>query len=426
MPAWNKKVLDREELKKLYVEQRLSLAKIGQIYNCDAGVILRNMREFVIPSRTLSEATTKIPVTKDQLIQWYWKEKLSMFDIANKLRCTHSAIVYKFQKLGIKSRGNLGLTPPVRLTKETLEYFYNNGLSLKKIAKVLHRSRGGVERKFRKFGLTSRENSNRACKYKKFDFSGNLKEKAYMIGFRLGDLNVRRRVSVIQVRCSTTHKAQVKLIKKMFSPYTTPHSWEAKRGTIEIVCLVNGSFEFLLAKEDCVPGWVLDEGFLFWAFFAGYADAEGSMVLLKSNGVRIKKTFSFSLTSYDLGILTTLAKVLLGFGVNSRLYMSAPKGTLVKSALARQKIYYSNEDAWRLDVAQKQSLWILIQYWKQYSRHGEKIQRLKLAERNLVNRNSLDGRGIKKINLDIPEINTHLRPFQGLKQKSFLPSPVAL
>ena len=106
--------------------------------------------------------------------------------------------------------------------------------------------------------------------------------------------------------------------------------------------------------------------------------------------------------------------------------MSAPKGTLVKSALARQKIYYSNKDAWRLDVAQKQSLWILIQYWKHYSKHGEKIERLKLAEQNLVHRNLLDGRGVKKISLDIPDINTHLRPFQGLKQKSFLPSPVAL
>ena len=118
MRPWNKRVLDRKELRRLYLNERLSLAKIGKIYECDANVILRNLREYGILTRKLSEATVKVPISREQLVRWYWKDGLSMFEIADRLGCTHSAVVYKFQKLGIKSRGHLGLTPPLNLTRE--------------------------------------------------------------------------------------------------------------------------------------------------------------------------------------------------------------------------------------------------------------------------------------------------------------------
>lgn len=48
------------------------------------------------------------------------------------------------KKYGIKSRGRLGLTKPIKISKEKLEYLYHDRkLSAVKIAKILHRSKGG-------------------------------------------------------------------------------------------------------------------------------------------------------------------------------------------------------------------------------------------------------------------------------------------
>ncbi len=72
------------------------------------------------------------PISKRDLRKLYFKDKLSMFQIADKLGCTHSAIVYKFKKFKIKSRGHLGLTKPIKLTKTGFEYLYYKKLFLLK------------------------------------------------------------------------------------------------------------------------------------------------------------------------------------------------------------------------------------------------------------------------------------------------------
>jgi len=58
--------------------------------------------------------------------------------------------------------------------------------------------------------------------YEKRPFSGSLEEKAYMIGFRLGDLNVYKpykNSQIYVVRCHTTLQDQVEVIQSLFSPY---------------------------------------------------------------------------------------------------------------------------------------------------------------------------------------------------------------
>lgn len=157
MPVWNRIEISKEELEDLYINQKLSISQIAKQLNCSTSPVHRSLREYKIPIRNLAEACTKVPVSKKQLKQWYFEDKLSMFEIADKLKCTHSAIVYKFQKLGIKSRRHLGLTKPIKLTKKGIEYlYYKRGLSLKKIARIAHCSESGLERRFREYGLKSR------------------------------------------------------------------------------------------------------------------------------------------------------------------------------------------------------------------------------------------------------------------------------
>lgn len=308
-----------------------------------------------------------------------------MLQIADRLGCTHSAIVYKFKKFGLKSRGHLGLTRPIRLTKKGFKYlYYQRGLSLKKIASIAHCSESGLERRFKKYNLVSRGDKSRTCKYKRRDFSENRIEKAYLIGFRLGDLNVMKSVSVIQVRCSTTIPAQVKLIRELFSLYTTPHITRAKRGTYEIVCLVNRSFDFLLPKKDEIPEWIVNNKELFFSFFAGYSDAEGCFYFKKPGRKGKTKTASYDIQTQQKNIIWQLWKNVQKYGI----YTVKPKIS-VKAGRISSNGNKNNKDMWCLTVSRKDSLWKLINFLHPYIKHRNKIKKISQVEKNIILRHTI-------------------------------------
>jgi len=394
---WNKIKIPKEKIKYLYEDQGLSIAQIASKLGYSNEPIHRLLREYHLKIRTISEAKEKFKISKKELRNLYYHQKLSMNEIAKKYDCNHVTIVNRIRKYNLKSRGHLGLTKPIRISKEKFEYLYHiRRLSLDKIAKILHCSEGGLQRKIKKFVIKTRPISERACKYKKKDFDGTLEEKAYMIGFRLGDLNIKPTKNLFQARCSTTKRAQIMLIKNLFSPYTTPHVWKAKRGTLEIVVLLNKSFNFLLPKNDCIEPWILRRNKYFWAFFAGYADAEGCLYININKNRGIEFTV-FSLSSYDKQILfqiwNNLKKLYI---LSSPPFLKAPKGTPCSS----NKKYFSNGDAWCLTIAKKDSLWKLIHFWEKYSRHSERKKAIDRSKNNLILRNQLPY--CHKIDLSIP------------------------
>lgn len=386
MPPWNKIYISKQTLIDLYEEQRLSISQIASKLGCSNGPVHRLLREYQIKMRTVSQAKEKFAISKRELKNFYYLHKLSTDQIAQKYGCNHVTILNRMKKYGMKSRGHLGLTKPIKISKEKLEYLYHTrGLSAKKIAKTIHRSTGGIERKIKLFRIKTRNINNRACKYKKADFSGDLIEKAYMVGFRLGDLNVVPVKNVIQVRCSTTKRAQVKLIRNLFSPYTTPYVCKAKRGTFEIVCLLNNTLNFLLPKKDEIEPWILENPQYFWAFFAGYSDAEGCLHLHRAYGRQSTPFAIFQLSSYDKNILRQLWK-----GLNQSDILSPPPVICrPKGTPCGNQRYFSNNDMWRFTVSRKDSLWKLIHFWKRYSRHKDKQTAIEKAKRNIILRNQL-------------------------------------
>lgn len=390
MPAWNRIIIPKDKLEELYINQGLSIAKIANTFGYSTGPVHRSLREYKITIRNLSEACTKIKVSKQQLRKWYFDEKLSMFEIADRLGCTHSSIVLKFQKLGLKSRGHLGLTKRIKLTKKGFEYlYYTKNLSLDKIAKIAHCSESGLERRFKNYNLISRTIKNRACKYKKHDFSGDPIEKAYLIGFRLGDLNVKKVVSVTQVRCSSTIPAQIRLIKVLFSKYTTPRTTtflDKRFGIpkIDIVCLVNKSFDFLLPKKDKAPSWILKNSEAFWAFSAGYADAEGCFYLKKPKKNSRTWTSGFEIQTQQKRIIYELWKGIQKFEIHA----PTPKVS-VKAGHINNRGNKNNKDMWRFTVSRKDSLWRLIHFFQPYIKHASKTKKIREIEKNIVLRNTI-------------------------------------
>lgn len=358
MPAWNRIDIPERELRDLYINKNLSIFQISKRFGCTTGPVYRSLKEYKIPTRSLSEACTKVPVFRKQLQKWYWKDKMSMFEIADKLKCTHSAIVHKFKKLGIKSRGHLGLTKPIRLSKGNFEYlYYKRRLSLDKIAKIIHCSESGLERRFNNYSMVSRGNKNRACKYKKHDFSGNLIEKAY----------------------------------------TTPYIRKAKRGTTEIVCLVNRSFDFLLPNKDEIPKWILNKVTHFFSFLAGYSDAEGCFYLKKPSKYRKIKSSGLEIQTQQKNIIWSLWRNMEKYGINS------PKPRVsVRAGQLRSNGVRNNKDMWRINVNQKESLWKLIHFLRRYIKHENKIKMLAKITNNIIDRNTLPH--CRPINLAIPAL----------------------
>lgn len=331
-----------------------------------------------MPSRLL-----RIP--KNRLEYLYIKKRLSTESIAKIFHCNHVTILNYLNRYGIPRRSKLGNRKPITIPKEVLmDLYHNKKFTQKQIAEKFDHSRFGIQRLMKIYGIRSRDDSETHTKYPKFDFSKNLVEKAYLIGFRLGDLNVYKIRELVQVRCSTTIEAQVRLIEILFNKYGNVHIWKTKRGTFEIIILLNKSFSFLLPKNDSVENWITRKNEYFLAFLAGYADAEGSYYLRKPNPKIGKVGWGiFEIQTYDRNILLVIYNWLKSCNIETNFALSRAGGYVDRRGIK------TNKDCWRIIINRKQSLWNFIKLIELYHKHGNKVQDLLKVKNNLLQRNNL-------------------------------------
>lgn len=188
---------------------------------------------------------------------------------------------------------------PINIPKELLKQLYcEQKLSSKVIARQLSCNATTICNYLRRYDLSIRDpkEAHRLQVFTKFpgrilylkqDFNGGSPLKAYLVGFRLGDLYVTKvsqglYCKTIQINCRTTPPVQLELFRKLFSGYG--HIYECKpdkHGALSLVCYVNRSFDFLLPKQDSVETWIQADPECSAAFAAGYIDAEGSFHLTR-------------------------------------------------------------------------------------------------------------------------------------------------
>ena len=162
------------------------------------------------------------------------------------------------------------------------------------------------------------------------------------------------------------------------------HIWKAKRGTLEIVSLLNSTFDYLLPKNDKIEDWITNDNECFLAFLAGYADAEGSYYLRKPYSKNGKVEWGlFEIQTYDKNIVTSIYHRLKSFGIEAKLSMSRRGGYVDKRGIR------TNKDCWRIAINKKQSLWNFIKLIEPYHKHRDKIRDLRTVKNNLLQRNSL-------------------------------------
>ena len=127
-----------------------------------------------------------------------------------------------------------------------------------------------------------------------------------------------------------------------------------KRQSIAMEARLNLTFDFLLPKQDAVPEWILESDEPFFAFLAGYIDAEGyfrTYVTPKQPKPRAR----LEIRSYDSVLLTQL-----GAGLNARGIVCAPARLRVRAGYTNGYGVRSNRDLWGLGVQRTDALHELI------------------------------------------------------------------
>lgn len=331
--------ISRAELKKLYLDKKISIKQISNKLGCSYWNVWKSMKALGIKARSLSEANTlnnlkrKIIIPRNKLKELYLTKRLSTLSIARLYNCHHSVILNRLKENNIKRRDVIEAN----------------------------------------------------TKYPKKDFDGTQEDKAYMLGFALGDLHVRKpnkNGKTIVIQGNSTKLEQINLIKNLFEDYGPVQITDIRSGFTNgkrINLHLNESFNFLLYKKDAIPNWILSSETAFFAFVAGYVDAEGH--------IRTKIPTWLTISSYDKKILSQIHENFKRFGLDgSRLRISAKKGY---SSLAKPIPY--KKDVWQLGIYSKKELLKSFNKLLPYLKHKNKVDSIHKSIKQIKYRNEKYG-----------------------------------
>jgi len=323
-----------------------------------------------------------ILISKVDLKNLYLDKKLTTYDIAKFYDCSQGTIWKRLKEFNIKTRSSWN---KVDLSKTKLRNLYiRNGLSTWQIERRLKISRGTIYRKLIDYNILVRNRAQSHIVYPRKNFNGNKTKKAYLIGFSMGDLRVRKiykNSETIHTDCGSTKKVQINLISKLFKAYG--RIWISKPnkvGATQIECFLNNSFNFLLRKRVLIDHWILNNKKYFAAFLAGFTDAEGCI------SITHKGLAFYSLGNYNSRLLSQIRNQLLKSGIESpKLTEGKTKGYIGKEG------YANNQNYWSLRLNRKIHLLKLFVLIDPYLKHPTRIEGVKKAKENIKMRNKKYG-----------------------------------
>ncbi len=263
------------------------------------------------------------------------------------------------------------------ITKKFLKKWYlEKKLSTWAIEKRFGMTRSRVYAALRLHDIPMRSIAQSHIRYRRSHFSGDELEKAYLIGFAIGDLRVRNhngpKSETISIGCGSTQTAQISLFRNMFSNYG--RVWQSRpnlRGAVNIEAWVDKSFSFLLPKQRSYSQYAKDPK-LFFAFLAGFTDAEGSF-FISANQARV------SWGNYNTHVLGFIKNNLLKFGIEtSKIVQDHLAGTVMGHGYVRNKNYH------HLSCNRKVMIGELLGALEPYIRHENKRADMARLRKNLI------------------------------------------
>jgi transcriptional regulator with XRE-family HTH domain len=382
-------VIPEQELRELYGIRGQSATEVAAMYRCSSQTVINRLRELGLPVRDKREAGllkkgVRIPCS--ELRDLYERQGLSSIEIARRYGCSDVVVRKKLAQCGIPIRTSSEAAVQrwdVDISADKLRELYEaQKLSILAIAERYGCTHRTVLNKMLEYGIVSRTISESMALvegYPKSDFSGDLAEKAYLIGFRLGDLYatmVKDTGHTILVSCTTTRQEQLDLIRRLFRPYGLVSVSEPdRRGVCWIRCYLNMTFGFLLPKEDRIPDWILAEPERYFApFFAGYVDAEGHF------GVS-NRMACFKVETCDRVILQQSHAALTTLGIG------LPKPRINRPAGHTSSLGVTlRRDLWRLGTASMESLSQVCTLLTPYLGHPKRRRDMERVRANVEER----------------------------------------
>jgi len=264
--------------------------------------------------------------------------------------------------------------------KELRDLYVRQRLSLNAIAKRRGCHQETVRQYLIQYGISRRSVAVAKIIYPRRSFSGQPIEKAYLLGFRAGDLcvykaNHRETSQTITVACASTVKEQIDLVRSLFEQYGHIGLSEGERQTV-ITCYLDLSFDFLLEKDDRIPDWILADQNWFAAYFAGYIDAEGCIQVKRHT-----RAAEVVIRSYEVNILRTC------WGILQKLGIVCPPVYLIKRKGERDAqgpLYH--KDYWGLGIYRRESLLQLFNLIAPDLKHPKRRQDMLVAWDNVKTR----------------------------------------
>ncbi len=237
-----------------------------------------------------------------------------------------SMVLWYLRKFGIQRRDRAEHIR--RVTKEMADKWvhrYESGESLKRIAGgrfspvtvLLHLRKRSVQLRDK-----VEAQIKAVAKHQKQPFSGELHEKAYLLGLAAGDLYVTWHGRLVRVKTASTHPAMEELFKSCFARYGpvylipkeapfTGYEWT-------FTADLDPSFAFLISPKGSIPRWILLDSKLSIEYVAGIFDAEGS-VTMNSSG-----WFELVITNSNIELLKAIERILARLHVSSRITAGKP------------------------------------------------------------------------------------------------------
>ncbi len=363
--------LSKGFLEELYVRQKLSTYTIAKRYNCWDTTIGSKLKAFGIKRRNPKK---KKVFSRELLEELYLNKKYSISRIAKELGCGHATIWHRLEEYKIQKRK----LARCQIGRQQLHHLYlNKKFSQSRIAELLGCSPWVISNKLNKFELRKRNASEAGMIYERRDFSNNPIEKAYLIGFRLGDIHGKRRsIYSIGLNSSTTKREQLELMCSLFEKYAHVQT-SASKGTFSFSCILNNSFSFLEPKEDKLSKWILDSNENFFSFLAGYTDAEGNIGVYSGRA-------RYRLGSYDKNILKHIYDKLNALKIKTNIRLESPKGYTRRGVV-------NHNDFWRISINYKDSLLRLFKKLEPYLKHKKRVRDMEKAKENVLQRMNTQG-----------------------------------
>jgi hypothetical protein len=363
--------LPEEELRDLYVNQGLTMTEIAERYNVGASSVRRRLGELGVVSRARGpKGSSLLPhreFGESDLREWYLEQKLSIPQIAELAGWGRETVRQRMLEYGI----------PIRSFTQA------------------HIIQHGTQDQYK-------------------DFSGDVYEKAYLIGFRMGDLYVKREhkgSEGIRVLATSSRPEQIELIERLFGHYGhlgQTVQWRLSlRGPLKCVNLsisLNHTFDFLLEYPTEIPDWILKDPKTFLAFFGGFSDAEGSFHLQNHRGTVARGRYSLKNT--DRRVLEQCHEQLIVLGIHcssiGKVY-DAGKQTSKRGVFATKAL-------WEFSVEQKESLLRFIELITPFILHAKRHADMERVRENVEWRNSDEfHQQAKRKRADSARYNTEVR-----------------